>query len=87
MDVSISEWGYLREQIPTWQQVFLDADSHTKRVLVNKLVERIDINEGQITIRFRIRLEDFISHSEKNSNTLLTETSDRSVILESTKIK
>lgn len=87
MDISISEWGYLREQIPTWKQVFLDADSQTKRVLVNKLVERIDIVEGQITIRFQIRLEDFISHSEKNSNTLLTEASDRSVILESIKIK
>ena len=58
MDMSISERGYLREQIPTWKQVFLDADSHTKRVLVNKLVERIDIVEGQITIRFRIHLEE-----------------------------
>lgn len=61
MDGSISKWEYLRKQIPTWQQVFLDADSHTKRVLVNKLVERIDIVERQITIRFRIRLEDFIT--------------------------
>ena len=52
MDVSIPERGYLREQIPTWQQVFLDADPLTKRVLANKLVERIDIVEGQITIRF-----------------------------------
>ena len=65
MDMSISERGYLREQIPTWQQVFLEADPHTKRVLVNKLVEKIDIIEGQITIRFRIHLEEFISHPEK----------------------
>ena len=65
MDMSISERGYLREQIPTWQQVFLEADPHTKRVLVNKLVEKIDIIEGQITIRFRIYLEEFISHPEK----------------------
>ena len=65
MDMSISERGYLREQIPTWQQVFLEADPHTKRVLVNKLVEKIDIIEGQITIRFRIDLEEFISHPEK----------------------
>ena len=87
MDVSISERGYLRKQISTWQQVFLEADPQTKRVLVDKLVERIDIVEGQITIRFRIRLEDFISHPEKVSDTLLAEASDRSIILESIKIK
>ena len=54
VDMSISRWGSQREQIPTWQQVFMEADIHTKRVLVNKLIERIDIVEGQITIRFRI---------------------------------
>lgn len=87
MDVSISEWGYLREQIPTWQQVFLDADSHTKRVLVDKLVERIDVMEEQITIRFRIRLEDFISNPEKTSQNLLATASDKSIILNDIKIK
>ena len=60
MDVSITEWDYLKKQIPTWQQVFQEADAHTKRVLVDKLIERIDVKEEQITIRFRIRLEDFI---------------------------
>ena len=54
MDMSISRWGSQREQIPTWQQVFMEADTHTKRVLVNKLIERIDIAEGQIAIHFRI---------------------------------
>lgn len=55
MDMSISKWESRREQIPAWQQVFMEADIHTKRVLVNKLIERIDIVEGQIKIRFRIR--------------------------------
>lgn len=54
MDMSIFGWGSQREQISTWQQVFMEADTHTKRVLINKLIERIDIVEGQIAIRFRI---------------------------------
>ena len=52
--MSIFGWGSQREQISTWQQVFMEADTHTKRVLINKLIERIDIVEGQIAIRFRI---------------------------------
>ncbi len=54
MDMSIFGRGSQREQISTWQQVFMEADTHTKRVLINKLIERIDIVEGQIAIRFRI---------------------------------
>ena len=54
MDMSIFGWGSQREQISTWQQVFMEADTHTKRVLINKLIERIDLVEGQIAIRFRI---------------------------------
>lgn len=38
----------------TWKQVFEAADSHTQRVLVNKLIERIDITQEQILIRFKI---------------------------------
>ena len=61
--------------------------THTKRVLVDKLVERIDVMEEQITIRFRIRLEDFISNPEKTSQNLLATASDKSIILNDIKIK
>lgn len=66
MDVSLAEWSNIVKQIPTWQQVFQDADPHTKRVLVDKLVERIDVKEEKITIRFRIRLEEFMDCHGKN---------------------
>lgn len=46
--MSITEWDYLKKQIPTWQQVFLEADAHTKRVLVDKLIERIDIKKNRL---------------------------------------
>ena len=84
MDVSITEWDYLKKQIPTWQQVFLKADAHTKRVLVDKLIERIDIKEEQITIRFCIRLEDFIDHHGKNGDTTLDNAADKAIVLKTT---
>ncbi len=57
--VSVRDWEELREQIPTWQNVFMNADTPTKRVLINKLVERIDIKKDEIIVRFKINLNDF----------------------------
>lgn len=59
VSVSLQEWEDLKEKIPTWQQVFLEADTPTKRVLVNKLVQRIDVTKDQIVVRFKINLNDF----------------------------
>jgi len=39
----------------TWAQVFEDAPAETKRVLVNRLIERIGISKEQLVIRFRSR--------------------------------
>ena len=58
--VSFEEWKEIRGKIPTWQDVFLNADVSTKRVLVNKLVERIDVKKTEVVIRFKINLDDFI---------------------------
>lgn len=57
--VSIDEWNHLRQKIPTWQDVFLNADTPTKRVLVNRLVEKIDVKRDEILVRFKINLNDF----------------------------
>ena len=65
MDRSDSEWKLSTENVPSWKQVFMDADPHTKRILINKLVEKIYIKENQVIIRFRIPLEE--------SDTLLVE--------------
>ncbi|EOT26653.1 hypothetical protein C805_00754 [Eubacterium sp. 14-2] len=59
--VTIDEWEDIKNKIPTWQDVFLNADVATKRVLVNKLVERIDVKKTEVVIRFKINLNDFIS--------------------------
>lgn len=57
--VNINDHKELRQQIPTWQEVFMNADTATKRVLVDKLIERIDITKDKIVIRFKININDF----------------------------
>ena len=59
VSVNANEWQELRSQIPTWQEVFMNADTATKRVLVDKLIERIDITKDDIVIRFKININDF----------------------------
>ena len=61
MKVSMDDWESIRTKIPTWQDVFWNADTSTKRVLVNKLIERIDITKTNINIRFKINLNDFFT--------------------------
>lgn len=61
MKVSMDDWENIRTKIPTWQDVFWSADTTTKRVLVNKLIERIDITKDNINIRFKINLNDFFT--------------------------
>lgn len=51
-------WEELQTGLPTWKQVFEEADCHIQRVLVNKLIERIDITQELIVIRFKINLND-----------------------------
>ena len=61
MKVSMDDWENIRTKIPTWQDVFWNADTTTMRVLVNKLIERIDITKYNINIRFKIKLNDFFT--------------------------
>ncbi|MCH5337992.1 MAG: recombinase family protein [Acetatifactor sp.] len=60
VSVTINDWEDIRQKIPSWQDVFLNADVATKRVLVNRLIERIDIKEDKVVIRFKINLNDFL---------------------------
>ena len=58
--VSAGDWEAIRQKIPTWQEIFLSADTPTKRVLVNKLIERIEITNETVKIRFKIDLDGFL---------------------------
>ena len=56
-------------QIPTWQQVFKESGRETQRVLVNRLIDRIDVTNEQIVIRFKINLNDFLPRISGDSGT------------------
>ncbi len=58
--VDEKEWNEIKQRIPTWKDVFLQSDSAAKRVLVNKLIERIDVTADEIKIRFRINLNELV---------------------------
>lgn len=66
--VTSGDWENIKNNIPTWHDLFLYADTPTKRVLVNKLIERIDITREQIVIRFKISLEEFLPQSGMDKN-------------------
>lgn len=63
----------IMSKIPTWREIFLHADTPAKRVLVNKLIERIDITRERIVIRFKISLEDLLPQSRMNDNEVVPE--------------
>lgn len=58
-EVSVNEWEELKRKIPTWQEVFLNADGEAKRVLVNRLIKRIEVKKDEIKVFFKINLDDF----------------------------
>lgn len=58
--VSAKEWEEIHQKLPTWKEIFQNADVSKKRVLVNKLIERIDIRKDNINIRFKINLDEFL---------------------------
>lgn len=61
INVSSRDWEQLRKEIPSWQEVFLNSDTATKRVLVNKLIKRIEVKKDEIKVEFKINLNDFFS--------------------------
>lgn len=71
MAVTTAEWQSLKSNIPTWKQVFKEADTQTQRVLVNKLIEQIDVTDEQVVVRFKINLNDFLPRMDGDSPTTL----------------
>ncbi len=71
--VTAKDWEEIRKKIPTWREMFLHADTSTKRVLVNKLVERIDLTREQVIIRFKISLGEFLPKSRITGNGVVPE--------------
>lgn len=46
--------------IPNWKEEFQTADTQTKKMLLSSLIDKIEVKDGDINIKFKIRMEDFI---------------------------
>lgn len=66
--VTSEDWEHIKSSIPTWHELFLYADIATKRVLVNKLIERIDITKERMVVHFKISLDEFLPQSRMDDN-------------------
>lgn len=54
ISAGIQAWEGREKKLPTWREVFLQGDTATKRMVINQLVERIEVTETELTIRFKI---------------------------------
>lgn len=89
MTVSQKDWEEMKKNIPTWKEVFLHAETDVKRVLVNKLIERIEVKENDVSIRFKINMNDFL-FPEKSIGKAKAQTENQqsnNIILNELKIK
>ncbi len=51
------------ELMPKWKELFKESDTQTKQMLISTLLDKIIVKEEEITIKFKIRLEDYIDDS------------------------
>lgn len=66
LQMDSDDWETIRKSIPSWIQLLKESDLSAKRVLVNKLISRIDVTEDSLTIDFKISLNDFLNmHKEE----------------------
>lgn len=57
MEIKMTDWDCVYQMLPTWKEVFESADRETKRVLINKIVEKIIVTEEEIRIKFKINVD------------------------------
>jgi len=55
--------------IPNWKNEFENADVSARKMLLSSIIDRIEVKDGDIKIRFKIRLEDFLGDGEKKQET------------------
>ncbi|MBQ6887883.1 MAG: recombinase family protein [Lachnospiraceae bacterium] len=68
--VQSSEMETFIAKIPNWKEEFQNADVATKQMLLSSLIDRIEVKDGDIKIKFKIRLEDYLVHESIDSDTI-----------------
>ena len=64
-DISVQseEMKQFIDLMPKWNELFAEADIQTKQMLLSTLVDKIIVKDEEITIKFKIRIEDYIDNS------------------------
>ena len=48
------------EAMPKWNEIFSQADVKTKQMILSTLIDKIIVKDDDITIKFKIRLDNFL---------------------------
>ena len=48
------------DAMPKWSEIFKDSDIQTKQMILSTLIDKIIVKDDDITIKFKIRLDDFL---------------------------
>lgn len=59
MTINNKDLEKIGDLMPIWREEFELADVHQKKILLGKIIERIDVKKDSVKIKFKIRLEDF----------------------------
>lgn len=46
--------------VPDWKEIFTEADPQTRQMLLSTMIDRIEVTDDNITIRFKIQLDHFM---------------------------
>lgn len=58
------------EKLPNWKDEFHSADTAAKHMILASLIDRIEVKDDDIKIKFKIRLEKFLPETMHGSNIL-----------------
>lgn len=68
ISVQSEEMKQFIDLMPKWNELFAEADIQTKQMLLSTLVDKIIVKDEEITIKFKIRIEDYIDNSLHESD-------------------
>ena len=68
ISVQSEEMKLFIDLMPKWDEMFAEADTRTKQMLISTLVDKIIVKDEEITIKFKIRLEDYMDNSMPESS-------------------
>lgn len=68
MQINQKDISSIGSVISNWGELFMECSIAEKKVMLSKLIERIDILDDDIKIKFKIRLEDYMENLPRISD-------------------